>query len=684
MSLLDDVSIVVTPNGYKAGELYAVIPVPTEGAEEVTNGDFTELPLGTGWDAYTSSSSTVAFTEGAVLSIDGSNSNVGVYQQNIFTSGVQYKIVVSVKATASFDALVSETDAASSKGTIGTLNLTTSYQDFSFYYTGTGTWDLFIHRKYGETAGQNQQIYVKSVSVKEWTGADMDVTRATAATRVDENGLVNYAEVLGSEQVTGFTNGTVYPFTTFTTSGNNITSAIVSSAFAGTASNAISVTSGEIYKVTFDYTKNSGDDLRVVFSSQVSGAGSQISNNELISASGSYTKYFTITSTTTGYLQMGTGNSGHSLNVSISNISVKEVTRDNVPRIDYTGGGCPHILAEPQRTNLVTYSEDFSEWTSKINIEVTLNNTTSPEGVVNAAFINEDNDNAQHFIGTSNSFTSGQDVTVSVFAKKNQRDVLQISPSGSYLNTSGYANYDLTNGLVTASGGGLTAEIEALSNGWYRCIAKFTATTTATGTLALFLQNSTTASRGGSYDGDGSSGLYLFGGQVEAGSYPTSYIPTSGSTVTRNQDIFTRDGIGSLINSTEGVLFVEASTFENGADCRITLSDGTVTNRVSIEWDILADTIKGFTGASGTGLLVATGYNQTSSNKIALSFKQNDFKMFVNGDDIGTDITSSLLTGMDRIEFSNYDGTNIFEGKVKQLQVYTTSLTPTQLIALTS
>ena len=137
------------------------------GSEEVDNGDFAELPLGTGWDNYTSGSSTVAFTEGAILSIDGSNSNIGVYQQNIFTSGVQYKIVVSVKATASFDALVSETDAASSKGTIGTLNLTTSYQDFSFYYTGTGAWDLFIHRKFGETAGQNQQIYIKDISVKE-------------------------------------------------------------------------------------------------------------------------------------------------------------------------------------------------------------------------------------------------------------------------------------------------------------------------------------------------------------------------------------------------------------------------------------------------------------------------------------------------------------------------------------
>ena len=141
-----------------------------------------------------------------------------------------------------------------------------------------------------------------------------------------ENVVLNHDyEELGSEQVTGFTNGSVYPFDTLTTSGNDITSAIVSSAFAGAVSNSISVASGEIYKVTFDYTKSSGDDLRVVFSSVASGAGSQISNNELISASGTYTKYFTITSTATGYLQMGTGNSGHSLNASIENVSVKKV-----------------------------------------------------------------------------------------------------------------------------------------------------------------------------------------------------------------------------------------------------------------------------------------------------------------------------------------------------------------------
>ena len=80
MSLLDDVSIVVTPNGYKAGELYAVSPVPTEGAELVTNGDFatdSDWTKGTGWTI-----------SGGIANCDGSNgqslSEVGIYIANIY------------------------------------------------------------------------------------------------------------------------------------------------------------------------------------------------------------------------------------------------------------------------------------------------------------------------------------------------------------------------------------------------------------------------------------------------------------------------------------------------------------------------------------------------------------------------------------------------------------------------
>ena len=169
------------------------------GSEEVTNVDFTQLPLGTGWDAYTSGSSTVAFTEGAILSIDDSNSNVGVYQQNIFTNGVQYKIIVSVKATASFDAEIVESQGAATQTTIGTVSLTTSYQDFVFYFTGTGTNDLFIHRLYGETAGQNQQIYIKEVSVKESTKnnlarVDYDGTASSLLVEPERTNVIPYSE----------------------------------------------------------------------------------------------------------------------------------------------------------------------------------------------------------------------------------------------------------------------------------------------------------------------------------------------------------------------------------------------------------------------------------------------------------------------------------------------------------
>ena len=75
-------------------------------------------------------------------------------------------------------------------------------------------------------------------------------------------------------------------------------------------------------------------------------------------------------------------------NISLDNVSVKEVTRDNVPRIDYTGGGCPHILAEPQRTNLVTYSEDFSNaYWSKAGATITSNQAISPKGDMTASLL---------------------------------------------------------------------------------------------------------------------------------------------------------------------------------------------------------------------------------------------------------------------------------------------------------
>jgi hypothetical protein len=191
-NLLNAASLVVTPNSYKEGKLYSVIPsdgsgdmsvvratsatrVNAEGlietasilgSELVTNGDFADGSAN--WGNYINGSSTIVFTDVATLNIDASNSNVGIYQENVFTSGKQYKIVLKMKASSSFDAEILETQQASIISTIGSVSLTTSYQNFTFYFTATGNNDIFIHRKFS-AASANQSITIDNVSVKEVT-----------------------------------------------------------------------------------------------------------------------------------------------------------------------------------------------------------------------------------------------------------------------------------------------------------------------------------------------------------------------------------------------------------------------------------------------------------------------------------------------------------------------------------
>ena len=365
---------------------------------------------------------------------------------------------------------------------------------------------------------------------------------------------------------------------------------------------------------------------------------------------------------------------------------IKSAASD-VPRIDFSDSTNGALLLEPQSTNLLTYSEDLTQWSSKTNINVTLNSAISPQGVNNAAFINENTNNVQHFIGQSFSFTNGEDITISIYAKKNQRDVLQISPSGSYLTTSGYANYDLTNGLVTASGGGVNAEIEILTNDWFKCIAKFTVNNSATGTTAFFLQNSTTASRGASYQGDGTSGLYLWGAQFEQKSYATSYIPTSGSATTRLADVCNNSGSAQDFNSEEGVLYAEISALANDGTFRfITLSNGgDINNSVRLYF---YNKIYGRILVAGVEQFVSftTSYDMLDVNKIAIKHKENDFALWINGVEVGSSSSGSVfpIGTLDTLSFNRGGGQFPFYGKTKNIQVFNYALTDEQLAALTT
>ncbi len=738
---------------------------------------------------------------------------------------------------------------------------------------------------------------------------------------------------LGSELLTGFTNGTTYNFTTFETDGNNITSAIVSSAFAGAASNAMTLVSGKIYNVTFNYIKNSGDDLRVAFSSSNNGAGSQVSNNHLISESGTYTKTFTVTSSGTAYLQMGTGNANHSLNVSITNVSVKEIqeadfdfsrgssaTRvneqglvedvqilsgelvqngnfeqigselvtngnfdtdsdwtkgtgwtisggsancdgtqtgntnlnnsssngivnnkfykivytisnyvsgsirikvgntgfgvyhssngtytqylkaevttfpyaqfnadanfigsvdnvsvkevaqnwtpntnatlsidsgrlkvaisggsgypsqsittevgktykvtadafigtssrlafwtnadsqfrnlyadgsfnftfvatststqlrlyvyddgaygfwDNVsvvkvindtdlPRIDYTDG-TGSLLLEPQRTNSLPYSEDFTTYNDNdLNIESNTQETLSPQGVYNA----------NKFTATGTDpyiFKSGINVTANT-----QTASIYVKGVGNSIGKDGRILFWY---IGTAGGSSLSIPFTLTSN-WQR--VEGSSTPTSSGTLAIRVDLPNTAEVGDE--------SYVYGFQMEEGSYATSYIPTSGSSVTRSADVANNSGNADLFNDSEGVLYAQFTALSDDNTSRTVSINNTSSNRVFLS-------LRATTGQVNSGVVVggvlqgsAMSYaiSQTSDIKLAIKYKQNDFSLFVNGIQASASSGNVFTSGtLNDLSFDSGSGAEDFYGKVKCVAVFKEALSNDLLERLT-
>jgi hypothetical protein len=205
------------------------------------------------------------------------------------------------------------------------------------------------------------------------------------------------------------------------------------------------------------------------------------------------------------------------------------------------------LLLEPQRTNLVTYSEDFSNayWTKSGSSVVS--GFVSPSGELNAYTLTEDTSNGQHKIDPQNiSVTNGSDYTCSIFAKKGLRDVLQMVWSGAF--GSSYVNFDLTNATFQASGS-VTGKIETFANGWYKCTITQAATATGLGRCQILLQDNISATRFGSYQGNGSGNVFIAFAQVEEASYPTSYIVSnSGTSTTRLADAASKADRGGCIS----------------------------------------------------------------------------------------------------------------------------------------
>jgi hypothetical protein len=335
---------------------------------------------------------------------------------------------------------------------------------------------------------------------------------------------------------------------------------------------------------------------------------------------------------------------------------------EDMPRLDYSGGSCPSLLLEPQRSNLFTQSENFtSYWVSNGGTR-TPNQSTSPDGGLNAT---EFLFNSYASGVYTPSFAAGT-YTMSIFIKPvsgNGLIRMGLGLDNSKLNTS---TLEITN---QGTGNGSLIDY---GNGWYRFITTITTSSSTSANIYNLNSNNVTA--------------YIYGAMLEEGSYATSYIPTYGSSVTRSEDSCVKTGISSLIGQTEGTLFVEFETPDTNSYFIHSLSDGTNNNKAQIEYNsgsnTMATTIK--SGGSLVASFSGSGFLPNTKYKVALCYKVNDFVLYANGSLIGSDTTGAVPLSMSILHIGSEVGNFYQAGLVNQVALFPTRLTNDELASLTT
>jgi len=309
-------------------------------------------------------------------------------------------------------------------------------------------------------------------------------------------------------------------------------------------------------------------------------------------------------------------------------------------RIDYLDNADGHLLLEPARTNLLPYSNDFTNGAySKTRCTVTSNQAISPDGTQNADLMTATGDDArlEDTVGTA-----GQSTSMSLYVK---------SATGSDVD-----------GQIDFSGANIVTF--TATNEWQRIDTTLT-TLTIIPRLRVRITN----------DGDS---LYIFGGQVEYGSYPTSYIPTEGEIKTRVADACNGAGNSEVFNDSEGVLFAEISALAND----LTYRSISINGYISLFYNNVSNTIVG--NSTGGALIIEQLSDITSFNKIAFKYKANDFALWVNGVELGTDTSGTTSNSLITLNYDNGSGGSKWYGSTKQIQYFDTALTDAELAALTT
>jgi hypothetical protein len=464
----------------------------------------------------------------------------------------------------------------------------------------------------------------------------IEVTDDTDLPRINYTNF-NYQDVLGDELVTNgdFDTDSDWTLTGATINGGKVNVNSSSPVYI-IQSNVATV--GKLYKVELTVSNYVEGDLRLRYPFTIS--ESEFTGN------GTYVFYGTAED---ARFELQGRFSGQTYNFSIDNVSVKELTEDVV--VPYSGEGS--LLLEPQSTNKVTYSEDFSQWsTSDLTLE---SGYLAPDGSTNAYKVTRTATNAYIVQSGGVSWNDAR----TIYART-------VSGTGNVKLLSHNTN---TNNTFT------------ITEQWQRFEVNSTGQVTANFYAVDFRGAASTLTE-----------VIIWGAQSEALSYATSYIPTEGTTKTRLRDICNNAGSSDLINSTEGVLYAEISALSNTADSSkyITISDGTYNNRASILFSNgSTNQIRTFLRVGGVSQIDVSDNvtDVTDFNKVAFSYKENDFKVYINGSLVSSDTSGSVWSAdtITKLSFSEINtSAGLFNGNVKTVAVFKEALSDTELQKLTT
>jgi len=671
-TFFDSASLALIPSGVKDGKVYSIKPTPEYGEELVTNGSFATDSDWTKESGWTISGGNATF--------DGRATTGALLQSLGLTTGATYRV--------SFDVVNYNNGSVkaylSNGSPTGASPLITSSGSYVFDIVATGPAILFRNVT-------NFDGSIDNVSVQEIVSSgDFTFSRGTdTATRVNSSGLIEKERsnqllqsntfdttwALGGGTLTsgqtgydGSSDAWLFTYTSgaaIVNQPNTFSGVQTYSVYAkGSAANGIRLYAfGSVNaNAYFDLNIGEVEDNSGIIDAKIEDKGN-----------GWYRCSITFDQTNTNIYMYLTGNNNSSAGsgsvliqdaqleqglvatdyIETTTAAVYEGITDNLPRLDYSGGAsCPSLLLEPSRTNGFAQSEYFKAlMTNDADITIDDNAATSPEGVQNAARLN--------FNAASKSMYRAIN-----FAGEHTYSFYVKAEGSNIGKTFNFRLRDTSSVAVNHS--------VPLTGEWVRHDFQF-----SDSNLMEF------TNREGTTIADGS--ILLWGIQIEAGSYPTSYIPTYGTSASRVGENNVITSASALIGQTEGTMYYEFNSGKNdGADYVVSLSDGSANNRIIIYRSSANQLIAQIrTSAVSVAQINTSTLTEDITYKVALGYANNDVVFYVNGTQIGSD-TSATIPATDRIATDNSVGSATFGRPLNQFLLFKTRLTNAELASITT